>query len=110
MRRTTTPTHIFSMDIDPSTITELVITYAQSSDVCGCTQEDQETRIILTKTLSDCVIGENYVSVKLTQEETNLFAEDVAVQIQLHAKVGNDSLMSDIKTTPCRRVLNDEVL
>lgn len=98
------------MDIDPSTITELIITYAQSFDICGCTQEDQETKIVLTKTLQDCEVGENYVSVKLTQEETNLFQPEIMVQIQLHAKIGEDSLMSDIKTIPCRRVLNDEVL
>ena len=110
MRRTTTPTHTFECDIDPSTISALNITYAQSFEVCGCTEEDKETKIVLVKTLEDVTIEENTIKVKLTQLETNKFVSDIPVEIQLHAIVGNDSLQSDIFIVPCRRVLNDEVL
>lgn len=110
MRRTTTPTHTFTLEIDPTTITALNITYAQSYDVCGCTDADTETQIVLVKTLDDVTIDGYDISVKLTQEETNLFTEDTPVKIQLHAMVDEDSLVSDILTIPCREVLNDEVL
>ncbi len=107
MRRTTTPTHTFTLEIDPNTITALNITYAQGTGKC-CNGKDVE--IILVKTLADCVIEDNAISVTLTQEETNLFTEDLMVEIQIHAVVGESSLMSDIMKVPCRRVLNDEVL
>lgn len=109
MRRTTTPTHTFTLDIDPTTITALNITYAQSGgDTQCCNAVDSE--IILVKTLEDCTIGADNVSITLTQEETNLFTDDLTVEIQLHAMVGDTSFQSDIIKVPCRRVLNDEVL
>lgn len=129
MRRTTTPTHTFQLKIDPQTITNLVLTYAQSFDICGCTEEEyeqsfdydiyeyrgytenaKETKIVLEKHLADFTINENSISVTLTQEETNLFVEDIPVEMQLHVMIGETSLQSDIITVPCRKVLNDEVL
>lgn len=109
MRRTTTPTHTFTLDIDPTTITALNITYAQSGGSVNCCNA-VDGNIILVKTLDDCTIGEDNVSVTLTQEETNQFTEDLTVEIQLHAMVGETSLVSDIIKVPCRKVLNDEVL
>ena len=106
MKRTTTPTHVFNVDIDPSTFTALNITYAQyDSNFHG-----GDNQIILIKTLDDCIINGNTISVTLTQEETNLFQGLKLVYIQLHAIVGIKSYQSNIIKILCREVLNDEVL
>lgn len=105
MKRTTTPTHIFTMNIDPSTITALNITYSQYNSL-----DRQEKEIILVKTLNDCTIGTDNVSITLTQEETNLFQGAEVIDIQLHAMVGDKSYQSNIIHTICHEVLNDEVL
>lgn len=106
MKRTTTPTHTFTVDIDPSTFTALNITYSQ----CDSSFHGGENEIILVKTLEDCTIDGNALSVTLTQEETNLFQGAELVFIQLHAMVGDKSYQSNIVKTICREVLNDEVL
>lgn len=111
MKRTTTPTHIFTCNLDPSTFTALTITYAQHLEECGCTEE-RTSDIILIKNLEDCVIENNSIKLTLSQEETNLFIEEEKVAVQLHAIVGNKekSYQSNIIVFPCRKVLNDEVI
>lgn len=106
MKRTTTPTHVFTTNIDPSTFTALNITYAQ----CDTTFHGGKNKIILVKTLEDCVIDNDKVSLTLTQKETNLFQGAEVISIQLHAMVGDKSYQSNIISTICREVLNDEVL
>ena len=46
MKRTTTPTHVFNVNIDPSTFTALNITYAQYDN----NFHGSENHIILIKT------------------------------------------------------------
>lgn len=109
MRRTTTPTHKFTMNINPSKIIELNITYSQKPETYIYPPSTQE--IILIKTLEDCEIGKDYVSVTLTQEETNMFIGGQYVNIQLHAMDNNNKVyQSNIVKTICREVLNDEVI
>lgn len=107
MKRTTTPTHIFKTNIDPlNLLDDLQITYTQNIKTCDCGVQQQ---IILVKTLSDCVLTTDSISVTLTQEETNLFSCG-GVNIQLHAKMGTSVLQSNIVRTFCYEVLNDEVI
>ena len=107
MKRTTTPQHIFRMSINPFHITKLTITYAQTS--AKIFNDDTQQKIILIKYLEDCDIGDDYVSVTLTQEETNLFSDGI-VNIQLHVEIDGKVLQSDIIRTYCCQVLNDEVI
>ncbi len=99
MRRATTPTHRFTLDIDPSLISKIRITYAQNGDT------------ILTKNEEDVTLDDNIAEVKLTQEETNLFDFGVNVKIQVRVlTTGGDALASEIFKVPCGRVLDDEVM
>lgn len=54
-------------------------------------------KIVLEKYLSDCHVGENFVSLNLSQEETFLFSEggNVEVQARILTTTG-DALASDI--------------
>ena len=111
MKRTTTPTHTFTFTdgFDPTTLTALNITYLQKLPQCGCTAYDK-TEVVLVKHLGDCILDDHSVSITLTQEETNQFIGGEKMNIQLHGLVGDKSYQSNIITTICREVLNDEVL
>ena len=99
MRRLTTPTHKFTLQIPPETIKELLITYAQGS------------KIVLEKRTADIEREGRVATVKLTQEETKKFAADVDVEIQVRVlTLGGEAFASDIIKTSVKRVLNDEVL
>lgn len=99
MRRATTPTHEYELDIDTSIISQIRITYSQDGN------------IILTKNENDVEFVGNVAKVRLNQEETNLFGSDKIVEIQVRVlTLGNDAPASDIMRVPCERVLDDEVL
>ena len=99
MKRLTTPTHRFVLQMPPETIKEVLITYAQNG------------KIILKKTTADIERNERVVTVKLTQEETKMFAADVDAEIEVRVlTLGGDALASEIIKTPVKRVLNDEVM
>lgn len=95
----TTPTHTFNLSIDSSIISKLTITYAQFE------------RVIVQKTKDDCVINNNLITVKLSQEDTLRFKPGTPVQIQLRVlTVGGDALASEISTIPLEAVLDKAVL
>lgn len=99
MIRGTTPTHIFSLPIDTSTIRELRITYAQFD------------RTVLEKTESDVEMDEKTITLTLTQEETLKFKHSYKVELQL--KVLTDTgtvLATPIKSIDVSEILNTEVL
>ncbi|MBE6637538.1 MAG: hypothetical protein E7618_07040 [Ruminococcaceae bacterium] len=98
MRKGTTPTHIFTLGIETSCLTDLRILYAQDD-------------VILEKHLSDCVLEGETASVTLTEEETFLFASDAPVNIQLRLRIGEDVVLtSDPIIVPVKRCLKEEVL
>lgn len=99
MRRGTTPTHTFEIPISPDDIKEIEITYQQNR------------KNILQKYKSDCVLGENLVSVTLTQEETFLFSENEIVKIQIRFldKYGN-IYPTPVFRVSCEECLSEEVL
>lgn len=59
--RATTPTHIFNLPIDTSTISKLLISYKQGDN------------IVLEKTEADCTLTSSKVELTLTQEAVDKF-------------------------------------
>ena len=99
MRRLTTPEHKFTLQIDPSVIGKIRITYAQNN------------AIILTKEGNDVSLDGNIAKVKLTQEETKKFTAGKEAEIQVRVlTLGNDALASDIISVDVKKVLDDEVM
>lgn len=99
MRRLSTPTHTFTLDIDMMIVKTIRIVYAQDDSV------------ILVKRGDDVLIDGNTVSVRLTQEETRLFSASSTVSIQLDVlTTDGDVLHSDIIKTLVQDVLLDEVV
>lgn len=95
----TTPTHTFNITLDTTNIAELLITYAQFG------------KVVLRKEKADCTIDGNSVAVKLTQEDTFLFDDTGAVEIQIRCKDNNQTVFaSDIIRVDCKRCLTNEVL
>lgn len=98
MIRGTTPTHTFNLPFDTALVDKIKITYAQNGVV------------ILTKEKADCKLEGNFVTVKLSQENTLKFdASRVQIQIRV-LTIGGDALASDIVTKPCKDVLEGGVL
>ena len=99
MIRGTTPTHIFEIPIDSSLLKQVQITYAQGS------------ANLLVKTIEDCVLDGNSISVTLSQEETLMFShkKDVEVQIRVLTKDGT-AMATTVRQVDVGRVLNEEVL
>lgn len=99
MRRLTTPEHKFTLQIDPSVISKIRITYAQNN------------AIVLTKENGDVSLDGNVATVKLTQEETKKFVADKEVEIQARVlTLGGDALASEIIKVDVQKVLDDEVM
>lgn len=108
MYRTTTPTYIFTTNLDLSLVSALNVTFAQNTNRTSCGNNEY----MVVKTLSDCIldIENSTITVTLTQEDTNVFYGDHPVQIQIHVLMGETALQSSILFVPCYEVLNDEVL
>lgn len=99
MRRASTPKHTFTLPFETDQIKSLLLSYAQN---------DKE---LLSKRKEDCSLNGKEVVVRLTQEETKLFYEDLPVEIQMRVlTVAGDSIPSKVYEIPCEKVLNDEVL
>lgn len=95
MYRGTTPTNVFTTDVDLTEATELYISYEQNKEV------------IVEKELSDATITETSVSVTLTQAETLLF-QPGKVFVQIRAKFGDGTAVaSNIIETTAKRILKD---
>ena len=108
MIRGTTPTHIFSIkDMDPRNFQMIKIYYAQQGVE------------LFSKTMEDCTFSEKetedgtmyFVSVTLTQEETNSFKAKQNVEIQMRALTAdNKALATPEYKVPVSDVINDEIL
>lgn len=98
MQRLSTPTHIFTLDIDASLIKTLRVVYKQGEIVR------------LVKYGTDVKIEGNTVTLKLTQEDTQKFsAADVYIQLDI-LTTGGDALHSAVIKRSVSDVLLDEVL
>lgn len=111
MFRATTPKHTFVFDVDPdATFKEILVTYAQ------------EGKVILEKEKKDMTFGEQLddkgeteylASLKLTQEETNLFTTRISKNVTVQVRVltnTDDAVAFNKIQIPLFDVLNDVVL
>lgn len=111
MIRATTPTHRFFFDVDPEeSFQKILITYAQNGQIV---LEKHESDLSF-ESCEDFSGKSVYIaSLKLTQEETNLFNAKpkgtVSIQVRAITPEG-DAVASDISNISVENVLNDEVL
>ena len=104
MIRGTTPTYTFKISIEQATIKDIWFTFKQTMKI-------EENRA-LTKTMKDGVTydGTN-ASLTLTQEETLMFKEGVAVEIQGKVLTTNNKVTAtSIKIEDCAKILSEEVM
>lgn len=94
VKRGTTPTHIFEVDLDLRDAVNLMIIYKQYG------------RVILEKTLEHCKVGEDKVSVELTQSETLSFKPDAQTSVEIIARFSDGTVArSDIMTACIKQTL-----
>ena len=99
MIRGTTPTHIFTLPFDASVVQSMRVIYSQDGTP------------VITKTLENCTIEAEAVSVKLSQEDTLAFDYTKLVEIQIRVLTpAGDALASDIICVSVARCLENEVL
>lgn len=98
MVRATTPLQEFTFDVDPSTLSRILITYKQ------------EEEIILQKTENDLTFSGNVASFRMSQDEANSFTPGTC-RVQVRALTSDgEALAGDIESVRVSDVLNDEVL
>lgn len=82
MIRGTTPTHIFTTDIDLSEVEVLYVTYKQAGE------------IKVEKELSDLTVTSEQVEVRLSQEETLSFSESGKVLVQIRGRFADGTAVA----------------
>ena len=99
MTRGTTPTNVFSTDIDLSGASAVYVTYKQNG------------RKVLEKTINDLIIDDKSVTAELSQEDTLKFLASCPVEIQIRAKFPDGpAVASEIMVADIKRVLKDGVI
>lgn len=99
MYRASTPTHTFTLPFETDQIKSLSLAYSQND------------KLVLKKRKDGCRLEGKDIVVELSQEEANLFCEDLPVEIQLRIlTLAGKSIPSIIWEVPCDKVLDDEVL
>lgn len=111
MFRATTPKHTFVFDVDPdATFKEILVTYAQEGKVV---LEKEKEDMTFGEQLNDQGDTEYLASLKLTQEETNLFntriSKNVTIQVRV-LTVDDEAVAFNKIQIPLHDVLNDKVL
>lgn len=98
MRRGTTPTHTFTLPFDVSIVADVSVIY------------QQDKVIIVKKDKSDCSLGGDTISLKLTREETLSFdyLKPVKIQMTIWTPAG-DVMVSNIITKAVAECLDYEV-
>lgn len=100
MRRGTTPTNTFSVDIDLTQAEVIYITYKQGP------------RTVIEKTKQDLTITPKELSVRLTQRDTlqlkQAAVNNASVDIQIRVRFPDgDALASNIMHAPVEAILKD---
>lgn len=99
MIRGTTPTIRLVLPFDANMLAEGFVTFAQNRE------------IVIDKKLSECVVEENIIRIKLSQEDTLKFKHDRSVEIQLRARDTEDNAVASvIKTVNIGRILKEGVI
>ena len=90
----TTPKHTFNLGFSASLISDARIVYKQNGE------------IVLEKSLADCEKSGNSLILKLTQNETGLFRNNMKVAVQVHLKTSEGEVLA----TKPKRIDVDEIL
>lgn len=90
----TTPKHTFNFGFSASLIADARIVYKQNGEV------------VLEKSLADCEKSGNSLILKLTQNETGLFRNNMKVAVQVHLKTSEGEVLA----TKPKRIDVDEIL
>lgn len=99
MRRGTTPTHIFTTDVDLTDAAVIYITYKQGGQT------------VLEKTGDALTVTEAQITTKLTQEETLAFSINGQVEIQIRARFEDGSaIASQVMRTTANVILKEGVI
>lgn len=102
MIRGTTPTLLYNLPFSASIIksAEITIEYV-----------DNLKKVLITKTLADCDLGEKSISTKLTQEETLQFPASATVQVQLRVLTNdNTALATKPQSVEVKKLLAEGVI
>lgn len=98
MRRGTTPTNTFTVDVDLTQAEVLYVTYKQNA------------RTVIEKALADVTVTAKAVTVELSQADTLKFGKG-EVEMQIRARLPDGSaLASQIMTAPVEAVLKEGVI
>lgn len=98
MYRGTTPTLVFTLPIEASSVTVLNIAIAQIG------------RVVISRSLDDVVIDGNDVKMTLTEEETLQLRAGFELSIQVRAGVGESRMASQVFRVPVERILQEGML
>ena len=102
MIRGTTPTLTYKLPFLASVIKSAEITIKYIDDF---------KKILITKTLADCELGEKTIGTKLTQEETLQFPAPASVLVQLRISTTDDVVMAtEPETVTVKKLLADGVI
>lgn len=97
----TTPTHVFTLPIDTSTISQLRITYIQGGTVVLDAKENDD----------NVTMEDNIIKYRLNQEDTLKFNSSEMVLLQLKVLTSEGDVMaSKIMRLSVEKILNTEVL
>ena len=107
MKRLTTPTHEFCLEVDPTMWDSFRITYKQ----CGCIVLEKTEADNLNMESSDTNPEKYKIWYQLTQQETKMFKPGVKVEIQIRCHYPDGTVFaSDIVGLNVSDVLNQEIL
>ena len=97
MKRGTTPTHTFTVDVDLTSATVIYLTYKQNGQT------------IVERDKSHMAVTTDQISITLTQEETLAFSTSGNIQIQIRAGFSDGSrIASDIlSVNPAGAILKE---
>ena len=97
MKRGTTPTHTFTVDVDLTSATVIYLTYKQNGET------------IVERDISNMTVTSDSIEVKLTQTETLAFSTTGNIQIQIRAGFSDGSrIASDIlSVSPAGQILKE---
>ena len=98
MRRGSTPTNTFNLDIDLRQAT-VYVSYAQDS------------KVVVEKTGEDLTVEDDSITVRLSQEDTLAFKSGIVmIQIRYVFPFTGDADASNIIRTTAERILKDGVI
>ena len=102
MIRGTTPTLLYNLPFSASLIksAEITIKYV-----------DNLKKVLILKTLEDCILDGDTISTKLTQEETLQFPAPASVLVQLRVVTTEDNILAtEPETVIVKKLLAEDVI